>query len=468
MQDISCDVAVIGAGTAGLAARAAANRAGASTVLIERGPGGTTCARVGCMPSKLLIAAARAAHEAGEAGLFGVEVAGIRVDGAAVMRRVRRERDRFVAAVLEGVEAIPARERIAGTARFADATTLLVDDHTRISARAVVVAAGSSPSVPPPLRPVADRVLTTDTVFEIADLPDSLAVLGAGAVGLELAQAMSRLGVRVTLFDPSSAVAGLSDPEIAAEAASLIGRDFALHLGAEVTGAEPDGDGLRLHWRGGDGTTGSGSFARVLAAAGRPPNLEPLDLARTGLDLDEHGLPDFNPRTLQCGASPIFLAGDVNHERPVLHEASRQGTIAGGNAARYPQVEAPPPWPAFSLVYTDPEIAVVGEAFDGDRDRIVGSVSLADQGRARVMGRNAGAIRLYADPADGRLVGGAMVGPEAEHLSHLLAIAVQEGWTAGRMLDRPFYHPTVEEGLQSALKEIAEAVARRRAASPSR
>ncbi|WP_298956231.1 dihydrolipoyl dehydrogenase [uncultured Methylobacterium sp.] len=466
MQDISCDVAVIGAGTAGLAARAAASRAGASTVLIERGPGGTTCARVGCMPSKLLIAAARAAHDAGGTSLFGVEVGGIRVDGAAVMRRVRRERDRFVAAVLDGLEAVPARERIAGTARFADASTLLVGDHTRVSARAVVVAAGSSPSVPPPLRPVADRVLTTDTVFEIADLPDSLAVLGAGPVGLELAQAMSRLGVRVALFDPSSTVAGLTDPEIAAEAASLIGREVALHLGTEVTGAEPDGDGVRLHWQGDDGATGSGSFARVLAAAGRPPNLEPLDLGRTGLALDEHGLPDFNPRSLQCGASPIFLAGDVNHERPVLHEASRQGTIAGGNAARYPQVEAPPPWPDFSIVYTDPEIAVVGEAFDGDR--VVGSVSLADQGRARVMGRNAGSIRLYADPADGRLVGGAVVGPEAEHLAHLLAVAVQEGWTAGHMLDRPFYHPTVEEGLRSALEAVAGELARHRAASGPR
>ncbi|MEH3144459.1 MAG: dihydrolipoyl dehydrogenase [Methylobacterium frigidaeris] len=466
MRDVSCDVAVIGAGTAGIAAHAAATQAGARAVLIERGPGGTTCARVGCMPSKLLIAAARAARGAEESGLFGIDVPRVHVDGRAVMRRVRRERDHFVASVREGVDSLPREDRIGGTARFADATTLLVDDHTRITARAVVVAAGSSPSVPPPLEPVADRVLTTDTIFEIEDLPESVAVLGAGPVGLELAQALSRLGVRVALFDPSSVVAGLEDPEIAAEAARLIGRDLDLRLGTEVTGAEPEADAVRLHWRDGDGRTGTEVFARVLAAAGRPPNLTPLDLGRTGLDLDEHGLPDFNPRSLQCGSSPIFLAGDVNHERPVLHEASRQGTIAGGNAASYPHVEAPALWPAYSLVYTEPEIAVVGRTFDGEAAGgwIIGSVSLDDQGRARVMGRNAGQIRLYADPGDGRLIGGAMVGPEAEHLSHLLAIAVQEGWSAERMLDRPFYHPTVEEGLQSALKAVAKETARRRAA----
>ncbi|MGX7704988.1 dihydrolipoyl dehydrogenase [Methylobacterium sp. Gmos1] len=457
MRDLACDVAVIGAGTAGLAAHAAATKAGARAVLIERGPGGTTCARVGCMPSKLLIEAGRAAHDARETSPFGVAAGEVRVDGAAVMRRVRRLRDDFVASVFESVGRIPQDLRVAGTARFTDPTTLVVDDHTRIAAGAVVIATGSTPSLPPPLRPAADRVLTTDTLFEIEALPDSLAILGAGPVGLELAQAMARLGVRVTLLDPAGAVGGARDPKVAACAAELIGAEFDLRLGATVETAEPAGDGVRLTWRLESGERDGATVSRVLAAAGRPPNLDALDLAAAGLALDEDGLPDFNPRTLQCGTAPIFIAGDANQEHPVLHEAQRQGWIAGGNAARFPQVEAPPPWPAFALVFTDPQIAAVGRAFDAGsaRDWIIGETSFSDQGRARAMDRAAGLIRVYAEP-DGRLVGAAMVGPGIEHLAHLMVIAVQEGWTAATFLDRPFYHPTLEEGLQGAVKAIAE------------
>ncbi|GJD53959.1 Dihydrolipoyl dehydrogenase [Methylobacterium crusticola] len=457
MREIACDVAVIGAGTAGIAAHAAATRAGARAVLIERGPGGTTCARVGCMPSKLLIAAARAAQDARAAGQFGIVVAGVRVDGAAVMGRLRAERDRFVASVLSGLERIPAELRLAGSARFADATTLLVDDHTRVAARSVVIATGSSPGVPPVLEAVADRVLTTDTLFERATLPESLAVLGAGPVGVEIAQAMARLGVRVTLIDPAPAVGGARDPEVAACAAALIGEALDLHLGATVEAAEAVPDGVRLRWRGPDGAEGHATVERVLAAAGRPPNLAGLDLARAGLDRDEAGLPDFNPQTLQCGSAPVFLAGDVNREHPVLHEAQRQGWVAGGNAARFPQVEAPEPWPSLAMVFTDPEMAAVGRRFEARaaREWVIGEASFADQGRARVMGRAAGLMRVYAEP-DGRLLGGEMVGPGVEHLAHTLAVALQEGWTAATFLDRPFYHPTLEEGLQSAVKAIAD------------
>ena len=458
MRELTCDVAVIGAGTAGLAAYDAAAKAGARAVVIERGPGGTTCARVGCMPSKLLIEAARAAHDARHAGVFGVEAGEVRIDGAAVMRRVRALRDDFVASVLDGLDRIPADQRVAGTARFSDPATLVVDDHTRIVPGAVVIASGSSPSLPEPLRPVADRVLNTDTLFEIGTLPESLAVLGAGAVGLELAQAMTRLGVRVTLLDPAEAVGGIRDPEVAACAAALLGAEIDLRLGATVETATAEGDGVRLTWRLAMGERGEGTFARVLAAAGRPPNLSDLDLAAAGLDdSEENGLPDFNPRTLQCGTLPIFIAGDANHERPVLHEAQRQGWIAGGNAARFPQVEAPPPWPAFSLIFTHPQIAAIGRAFDAEaaRDWVVGETSFADQGRARAMGRADGTVRVYAEP-DGRLVGAAMIGPGVEHLAHLMAVAVQEGWTAATFLDRPFYHPTLEEGLQTAVKAVAE------------
>ncbi|MCA3370219.1 MAG: FAD-dependent oxidoreductase, partial [Roseomonas sp.] len=185
MDTRKVDVAIIGAGTAGLNARREVEKQGGRPLMIEGGAYGTTCARVGCMPSKLLIAAAEAAHAIKGAAQFGLP-ATAHIDGAAVMARVQRERDRFVGFVVAGTEAIPPDQRLLGRARFTGPTTLEVDDHTRVEARAVVVATGSTPFLPPPFDTVAEHVLTSDTVFELPDLPESLAVIGTGVIALEL------------------------------------------------------------------------------------------------------------------------------------------------------------------------------------------------------------------------------------------------------------------------------------------
>jgi dihydrolipoamide dehydrogenase len=457
MSEHSCDVAIIGAGTAGIAAYRAVVDAGADALLIERGPGGTTCARVGCMPSKLLIAAAEAAHAARRADLFGVRVGEVRVDGPAVMRRVRAERDRFVGAVFESLDAIPETRRRSGEARFRDARTLAVGAHA-VTFRAAVIATGSSPAVPKPLQGLGDRLLTTDTVFEIADLPDTLAVLGGGPVGIELAQAMARLGVAVTLIDSGTTLAGLTHPDLLTAAAEIFAADMTLLRETEVEAAEPLDGGARLKWRTADGGRGEGRFARVLSAAGRPPNLSELDLAAAGLSLDEKGMPPLDPRSYACGGGPLLIAGDANAARPILHEASRQGTIAGRNAvalARGGSLEAPEPWTPLAMVFTHPQTAQIGAAYDPEAaDRLVGAADFRDQGRARVEAVNQGGIRFWADRA-GRLLGGEMIGPAAEHLAHILVDAIAAGRTARDMLDRPVYHPTIEEGVQSALAAIA-------------
>lgn len=463
MDEIACDVAVIGAGTAGIAAHKAAREAGAHSLLIERGPGGTTCARVGCMPSKLLITAAAAAHDAREAGRFGVHVAGLHVDGRAVMGRVRALRDDFVASVFESLSAFPEDTRIEGRAVFEDARTLRVGDHRRVRFGAAVLATGSSPSVPKPLEGLGRRVLTTDTIFEIESLPASLAVLGGGPVGLELAQSFARLGVRTVLFDPSSNLGGLRDPELCGIARQVFGREIELRLGAEVDAGEPSGEGARLRWCDRDGGTGEESFAAVLAAAGRPPNVRGIGLDRAGLRLDDRGSPAFDPRSLLCEGAPIFIAGDANADRPVLHEAARQGRIAGRNAAalaRGSQIERPERWVDLAIVFSHPQIAAVGQRDDAQAaGRIVGTASFAGQGRARITARDEGGLRLYADRA-GHLLGAEMLGPDVEHLAHLVAGAIGEGHTARSLRERPFYHPTVEEALDTALSDIVRTTGR--------
>ena len=166
MKKITVDVAVIGGGTAGLGAYRAAKAHTKKVVMIEGGPYGTTCARVGCMPSKLLIAAAEAVHHIQKAPGFGVHPEGeIRIDGREVMARVKRERDRFVGFVLEGVDSIPDEDKIQGYARFVDAHTLIVDDHTEIHAERIVIATGSRPSWPAAWNELGDRLIINDDVF---------------------------------------------------------------------------------------------------------------------------------------------------------------------------------------------------------------------------------------------------------------------------------------------------------------
>ncbi|MFD0935036.1 FAD-dependent oxidoreductase, partial [Methylobacterium trifolii] len=180
------------------------------------------------------------------------------------------DRDRFVAGVFAGMDALPEDQRLAGRARFLDPGTLTVGEDTRVRFRAAVVATGSSPAVPKPLRALGDRVLTTDTVFELPDLPASLAVLGGGPVGIEIAQAMARLGVAVSLFDVGASLAGLSEPDLVEAAARIFGAELDLHLQTEIAGAQAVGDGVRLSWTGPDGRPATGDFSAVLAATGRP------------------------------------------------------------------------------------------------------------------------------------------------------------------------------------------------------
>lgn len=455
MTDLFCDVAIIGAGTAGLAAERAARRHGAKTLLVDPQFAGTTCATVGCMPSKLLIAAADAAHAVRRAGIFGIEVAAPVIDGAAVMARVRRERDAFVAGAKRNIAALPEGIRITSRARFNGSTALLLDDGRRLTARAIVIATGATNAIPVAFAAVRDRVLTNESILELETLPRSIGVVGAGPIGLELAQALARLGVEIHLLEQGDTLASLRDPAIAARLRAILEHEFPITLGVEVTAA-PDGDGVRLFWKGARG--GEQRFDRVLVAAGRPPDLGGLDLAKSGLALDEHGTPRFDRHTLRCGSSSIFIAGDADHDRAVLHEAATEGTIAGRNAASYPEVKPGVRGVPLAIVFTDPPVAVIGSVPMKGEPHVVGVASYEDQGRAKVFARNAGLAHLYADRESGRLLGATMTGPGVEHSAHLLAWAIQSELTATEALDHPFYHPTYEEGLKPALRAICKEV----------
>ncbi|BBP98410.1 dihydrolipoyl dehydrogenase [Burkholderia sp. SFA1] len=456
MNEIEVDVAVIGAGTAGMAAFRAARLAGVSAVLIESGEFGTTCARVGCMPSKLLLAAANGLHDAQALAPRGIEgTHELDADHARVLDYVRRERDSFVKSVLDEIDALPDGSLLRGQARFESPTRLSVGDHTRVTAKRTVIATGAAPTVPDELKVFGDTLITSDDLFELRTLPKRIAVFGAGPIALELGQALARLGVEIFMFGKGGHVAALSDKPVRDALIAALADEF--HLDADAKFIEMslrDGKPF-LRFASAEGETRAESFDLVLAATGRAPNLKPLALENAGIDLNEKGVPRFDETTMQCGKSAIFVAGDCDGTRPWLHDAADEGKLAGDNAARFPEVRAVKRKVPFSLVFSEPQVAIVGASYD-ELDKpmtVTGEASFENQGRSRVMRQNRGLLHVYADAKTGTLRGAQGCGPAMEHLGHLLAWALQLELTLDEALKLPFYHPVVEEGLRSALKD---------------
>lgn len=467
MKTLETDVAVIGAGTAGMGAWRAARKHTPHVLLIESGPYGTTCARVGCMPSKLLIAAAEAAHEARHAERFGVHAGPVRVDGRAVMQRVRSERDRFVGFVVESVEDWPAELRPRGAARFVDDHTLEVrstaGETVRVRAARIVIATGSHPAVPIAWRELlGDRIVVNDDVFDWQDLPGAVAVVGAGVIGLELAQALHRLGVRVRLYGRGQKVGPLTDPVLQPLAREVFEAELPMSLGLSAIDPRREGDQVVVRAVDAAGNATEERFDYLLAATGRRPNVDGLGLEHTTLPLRATGIPLHDPRTGRVGESHVFIAGDANADHPVLHEAADDGRIAGDNAGRFPDVRMRPRRALLVVVFSEPQMMMAGarhcDLVDAGTAFETGTVSFEDQGRSRVMGRNRGALHVYGEVGTGRFLGAEMIGPSAEHLGHLLAWSAQRGDTVQQMLDSPFYHPVVEEGLRTALRQLQRAL----------
>ena len=450
------DVAVIGAGSAGLPAYRAARMHTENVVLIEGGVYGTTCARVGCMPSKLLIAAAEAAHSIETASKFGVYSSKPTINGHDVMKRVRSERDRFVGFVLESVENIDQNHHFRGHAQFIDNHTIQVEDKI-IEAKSVVISTGSSPKLMSMFNGLGDRLVVNDDIFDWDTLPESVAVFGPGVIGLELGQALHRLGVRIRIFGLSGSLKPLSDMGIKSYAENLFKDEFPLDTKANILGLELENEQVKISFV--DPKNGEEKeelFDFLLAATGRSPNVNDLGLENTKLELDSLGVPLYNSSTMQCGNSSIFIAGDVNNDLPILHEAADEGKIAGDNAARFPDIKSGLRRSPVTVVFCDPQIAIVGESWselEGNENVVTGKVSFEGQGRSRIILKNKGLMHVYADQNSGLFLGSEFIGPHAEHLAHLMSWAHQQNMTIQQMLEMPFYHPVIEEGLRTALRD---------------
>src|SRR5699024_5725904 len=279
------------------------------------------------------------------------------IDRQQAWKKVRQMRDDFASRAAGNARNAAGKHLLMGRARFIEPTLLAVrtdQGETRIRAQAVVIATGSRPVVPQFLEPFASHCLTTDDLFELDVLPARLGILGLGAIGLQMGLGLSRLGVEVAGADVATCIGGIRDPEVAEHALASLGKQFPMHLGspARLEAANAD-EGVILRT-----DTEAIPVDKVLVALGRRSNVDSLNLANAGFELDGHGMPPFDPHTRQIGRLPVSIAGDANHARTLMHEAAEEGAMAGFNAARLGSQAFERKVP-LAIAFTQPDIITV-------------------------------------------------------------------------------------------------------------
>jgi pyruvate/2-oxoglutarate dehydrogenase complex dihydrolipoamide dehydrogenase (E3) component len=451
-DELFFDLCIIGAGAAGLTTAAIAAQLGLSCALIERAQFGGECLNTGCVPSKALLAAARAAQDARTSRRLGVD-ATPRVDFAAVYRHVRGvieaiapkdSAERFAAL---GVEVIHAEARFVGARR-------LVAGNRTIRARRVVIAAGSAPVIPP--IPGIDTVPfhTNETIFQNDRRPAHLVIVGAGPIGVELAQAYHRLGAAVSVVEAEKALAG-DDPELTAELlGGLAAEGVAIYEHARIARVERNQNGIALLLdQGGRQTRIEGSD--LLVAAGRRPRIEALDLDRAGIRYTSQGI--HVDRRLRTSASGVYAIGDVVGGPRFTHVAGYHAGIVIRNAlfrlpARVDYAALP------RVTYTDPELAQVGsteaEALRRyGKDAVVIRVPFTANDRAQTERDIAGTVKIVARRS-GRVLGASILGRHAGELSHLWVLAIEQRLKLKDVARLLAPYPTWGEAAKSAAIEF--------------
>jgi pyruvate/2-oxoglutarate dehydrogenase complex dihydrolipoamide dehydrogenase (E3) component len=444
------DLVVIGGGTAGLVTAVGAAALGARVALVERGRLGGDCLNTGCVPSKAILRTARAIGELRRADALGVRVAGVAVDFAAVMRRMRQRR-----AGLAVNDSAPRLTRLGidvffGDARFAGARDVAVGSRMLRFTRAAI-ATGSRAAVPPIDGLSGTPYLTNETVFDLTERPDRLLVIGGGAIGCELSQAFARLGTRVTVLDQASRVLAHDDPDASALVQRALTRDgVQLELGVAITGvSHRDGATIVQFRRSPDGPQERLTGDRVLVAAGRAPNIDGLDVARAGIQAGPHGI--VVDERLRTSNRRVYAAGDVCSRFQFTHVADATARIVIENALFFGRRKAGAltiPW----CTFTDPEIAHVGlPAEDAERRRPdvqTISVPLSDVDRAVLDDETEGFVKVHHER--GRLLGCTIVAAHAGELIGQATAAIVRGATLNDFSSAIYVYPTQAEALKKA------------------
>jgi pyruvate/2-oxoglutarate dehydrogenase complex dihydrolipoamide dehydrogenase (E3) component len=446
------NLVVIGAGTAGLVTAAGAAGLGAKVALVERHLMGGDCLNVGCVPSKGVIRAARAAADVRDAHRFGVRVPdGVDVDFAAAMERMREMRAR--------ISRNDSAERFRdlgvdvflGEARFAGHDVVEIDG-TRLKFKSAVIATGARAIVPPIEGVEHAGVLTNETVFDLTELPRRFMVVGGGPLGLELAQAFARLGSEVTVVEMLDQFLPREDPDAAGILARALDRDgVRLHLGSQVTRIETDGGTRRVHVTTPDGDQNF-DVDHILMGVGRAPNVEGLGLEEVGVEFDRRTGVKVDDR-LRTTNKRIFAAGDVAIPFQFTHTADFSARIVIQNAlfmGRKKLSALTVPW----TTYTDPEVAHVGIYEKEARARGIAvttfEVPFNDVDRAILDGEEEGFVKIHVREGTDKILGATIVARHAGEMISEISLAMVHRVGLGSIASVMHPYPTQAEAIRKA------------------
>jgi dihydrolipoamide dehydrogenase len=443
------DILVIGGGPGGYTAALRAAAAGKSVTLVERGRLGGVCLNVGCIPSKALIHVAETAALPAEASAFGVDLT-----ASVDMTRVQRWIGEVVGRLTGGVDALLRSAGVTvvtGTARFATARRVAVwqdgDDARFYEFGAAIVATGSRPVELPGLPFDGRRVLHSTAALALDHVPERLAVVGGGYIGLELGTAFAKLGAQVTLVEMTARLLPGMDAGLARVVErALRARGVDVRLETKALGT--DGADLVVEGSAGEARVPADT---VIVAVGRRPNTSDLGLAQVGVTLDGHGLVVVDPA--RRAARGVYAIGDITPGPALAHKATAEAEAAALAATGRPSAFDPATIPA--VVFSDPEVATVGVTHDQAPGATVFRFPLTASGRAQVLGRPEGYVEMVADPGDGTVLGVHMVGAGVAELAAEAALAVEMAATVEDLALTIAPHPTLSEALAEAAKGAA-------------
>jgi pyruvate/2-oxoglutarate dehydrogenase complex dihydrolipoamide dehydrogenase (E3) component len=457
-SDGDFDLVVIGGGAAGLTAAGVGTNFGAKTLMVERAQLGGDCTWHGCVPSKALLKSAQIAHDIRTASAYGIDATLEQIDFQRVMARVRTLRDEIYEEDdhPRNFEAMGIDVRH-GQARFLDAHTIEISDDNgstaHVRGRYIVIAAGASAFVPPIDGLDAISYLTNETLFELEDQPEHLAIVGSGPIGTEMAQAFQRLGTQVTVFETQDRILHKDNEELARMLQDVLEDEGVQYLcGARVAHVTQRDDGtIVVEAESDDGTAKRAEADALLMATGRRPNLDGLGLDAAGLEHTERGI-TVNDRC-RTNQSHIYAVGDVTGRYQFTHMSEHMAKTAVTNAIlKLPQtIDAQHvPW----VTYTDPELGHVGAT----------EAELTAQGvafqtyrfpytkvdRAVTDGKTTGLIKVFAKSWNGKILGASVLGAHAGELISEYAVAMKNGVTLRHLSDTIHPYPSYGLGARRA------------------
>ena len=470
------DVLIIGAGPAGYVAAIRAGQLDLDVTLVEKEAYGGTCLNHGCIPSKALITATDVAHDARNA-----EAMGIHADPAIDLAGMVDWKDGVVDQLTSGVEKLCKANQVnllEGTATFTDEHTARVSHSGEgqgsetLEFEHAVVATGSRPIEIPNFEFGDEPVLNSRQALALDSVPDSLVVVGAGYIGMELASVFAKLGTDVTVIEMLDSILPGYDDDLkrpVKQRANDLGIEFEFGYTASEWHDRDDGEGIRVVAEPAADAAADGGSAeavegesdaderleldaeKVLVAVGREPVSDTLDLEAAGVETDDRGFIETDSRA-RTNVDHVFAVGDVAGEPMLAHKGSAEGQVAAEVIAGEPAAIDYQAMPA--VVFTDPEIATVGmtesEAEENGFDTVVGQFPFRASGRALTTGESDGFVKVVAEESDGYVLGASIVGPEASELIAELGLAIELGATLEDVASTVHAHPTLSESVMEA------------------